>query len=233
MDTIRSVQSQTHTEIEHIFVDGGSTDGTLELIATHCPSAIVLHDVKGGISKAMNAGINAATGELVAHLHSDDYYAGPQVLATVVASISAQASEWAYGKISVLRDGLLTPADYQMRPFTLKRYAAGGATIPHPAVFVRKRAFDKIGGFDEGLKYAMDIDLWFRLGARFTPTQIDQVLAVFREHEGSLSTVNIIKARQEEWTVRLRYARQVPLATARFAIRHWRRLKRIRKEMAA
>ena len=223
-ETIDSVQSQAVGTVEHIFVDGGSTDGTLEVIAQRCPEAKVLKDVKGGISRAMNAGIEVATGDLIAHLHSDDYYAATDVLARVEAAFAREpASQWAYGKIQVLREGTLTSADYPMQPFTFGRYAAGRISVPHPAAFVRRVAFGAIGVFDESLKYAMDIDLWLRLGRYHVPIQIDSPLTVFREHEGSLSTANKWQAQQEEWQVRRAYLTQAPMATLRFGLRHLRR----------
>ena len=67
-DTLDSVSSQTCRDVEHIFVDGGSTDGTLEMIDAYQGNKRVLRDVKGGISRAMNEGIRHASGEYIAHL---------------------------------------------------------------------------------------------------------------------------------------------------------------------
>lgn len=233
-DTIDSVQAQRHQEIEHLFVDGGSTDGTLELIAQRCPNATVLRDVKGGISRAMNAGIRAAGGDVIAHLHSDDYFAANDVLDQVAAVFeSAPDCQWAFGKIHVLSNGVVQPADELQKPFTFGRYAAGSATVQHPAVFIRRAAFAKVGMFDETLKYAMDIDLWLRLGQQCQPIQINKPLTVFREHEGSLSSANKLKARQEEWRVRQRYFSRAPFETALFGLRYLRRMWRLRREIAA
>jgi len=232
-DTINSVQGQDYPHIEHIFVDGGSTDGTLEMIAQRCPQAIVLKDVKGGISRAMNAGIEAATGDVVAHLHSDDYYVSIDVLSNVATRFkNFQNCQWVYGKIHVLNDGTLQTSDYPLSKFTFKRYAAGSATVQHPAVFIRRGAFAIVGMFNETLKYAMDIDLWLRLGQHYLPIQIDAPLTVFREHEGSLSTANKLKARQEEWLVRRSYFAQAPVETALYGLRYLRRMWRLRREVS-
>src|SRR5438067_5058113 len=130
-DTLASVQRQTCQDVEHIFVDGGSTDGTLDMIAAYPGRKRVLTDVGGGISRAMNQGIEAASGEYVAHLHSDDYYASEDVLATVAERFAQDRVDWVFGKVQVLRDGELVPP-YPLVPFTYRAFAAGQAWVAHP-----------------------------------------------------------------------------------------------------
>lgn len=231
-DTLASVQAQTVQPHEHIFVDAGSNDATLDLLAAHPGNKRVLRDVKGGIGRAMNAGIAAATGDYIAHLHSDDYYAGPMVLATVRRCIQ-QAGEtgtlpaWVFGNIQVLKDGQLLPPN-AMPPFSYRSFAAGRAWIPHPAVFVRREAFARVGMFDEGLRYAMDVDLWLRLGAVCRPAMLDQVLTVFRDHAGSVSSRNRLAARREEFVVRRRHAGKAPLAFGLYCLRYLKRMHALR-----
>src|SRR5438045_551972 len=81
--SIASVLAQDHTDFEYIFVDGGSVDGTLERIQRVPRPVKLLQNVRGGRTRAMNAGIAAATGDVVAHLHGDDYYLHPRVLSSV------------------------------------------------------------------------------------------------------------------------------------------------------
>lgn len=232
-ETIESVAHQSYPAIEHIFVDGGSTDKTLQMIADLAPGAVVLNDIAGGISRAMNAGVAAATGDVIAHLHSDDYYLSPRVLETVAAEFAASPKRtWAYGKIRVLKDGQLDSADYPLATYSYGRYVSGKISIPHPAVFIRRNTFLQIGEFDTTLKYAMDIDYWLRLGRENSPIQINEALTAFREHAGSLSTANKIKAREEEWHVRQRYFARAPLAAAIYSLRYLRRMRRLRMEQA-
>jgi glycosyltransferase involved in cell wall biosynthesis len=233
-DTLASVGSQTLRDIEHVFVDGGSTDATLDMIAAYPGRKRVLRGVGGGIARAMNHGIDAARGEIVAHLHSDDYYAAPDVLQTVAARFEAARAEgkpieWLFGAVNVLKDGRLG-APYPMPPFSYRALASGRAAIPHPAVFVRRAVFARVGAFDEDLRYAMDIDLWLRLAAVSTPAVLARPLAVFRDHAGSVSSRNRIAARREEFAVRRRYLARAPLA---FAIYWLRYLKRMRALHAA
>jgi glycosyltransferase involved in cell wall biosynthesis len=230
-DTLASVQRQTCQDVEHIFVDGGSTDGTLEMIAAYPGNKRVLRDVGGGISRAMNQGIEAATGEYVAHLHSDDYYAGDDVLETVAQRFASERVDWVFGTVQVLKDGQLIPP-YEMVPFSYHAFAAGRASVPHPAAFIRRSAFGRVGMFDETLKYAMDIDLWLRLGKVARPATIDRPLTVFRDHAGSVSSANKIKARQEEFEVRRRYLKEAPLAFGIYCLRYYKRMRALRAEAA-
>jgi glycosyltransferase involved in cell wall biosynthesis len=230
-DTLASLQSQSLRDFEHIFVDGGSNDGTLDMLAAYLDkepgNKRILRDSNSGISHAMNQGIAAACGEFVAHLHADDYYAGPDVLARVARHFDATGAAWVVGNIQVLRAGRLAQP-YPMRPFSYRAYMAGQATIPHPAVFIRRACFARIGGFDPGLRYAMDIDLWLRLARQALPAQLDATLAVFREHAGSVSSANKIRAREEEFRVRRRHARQAPLAFAVYCLRYLKRMHDLR-----
>ncbi len=230
-DTLDSVQRQTCRDVEHIFVDGGSTDGTLDMIAAYPGNKRVLHDVGGGISRAMNQGIEAARGQYLAHLHSDDYYASDDVLAEVAARFEREQVDWVFGKVQVLKDGQLVPP-YPMVPYSYRAFAAGRAFVAHPAVFLRRSVFERVGMFDEKLKYAMDIDLWLRLGQVARPAAIDRPLTVFRDHEGSVSSANKIKARMEEFQVRRRYLRQAPLAFGVYCLRYVKRMRALRAEAA-
>ena len=228
-DTLASVRSQTFRDIEHIFVDGGSTDATLAMLAAYPGNKRVLHDVGGGISRAMNRGIEAASGDIVAHLHSDDYYADPHVLAAVAERFDAGQADWVFGKVRVLKDNrMLEPPP--MPRFSYRAFVSGRAWIAHPAVFVRRAVFARVGMFDERLKYAMDVDLWLRLAAVAPPAALDRILAVFREHPGSVSSANKIKARQEEFQVRRRYMQRAPLAFGVYCLRYFRRMRALRAE---
>jgi glycosyltransferase involved in cell wall biosynthesis len=229
-DTLASVRQQTCQDVEHIFVDGGSTDATLAMLDAYPGNKRILRGVGGGISRAMNEGIAAACGEYVAHLHSDDYYASADVLASVAERFAAEQVDWMFGNIQVLKDGSLLPP-CAMHPFSYRSLAAGRAFVPHPAVFIRRSAFGRVGLFDETLKYAMDIDLWLRLGAGARPATVDRVLTVFRDHAGSVSSANKIKAREEEFRVRQRHLAKAPLAFGVYCLRYMKRMRALRREV--
>lgn len=222
---IDSVLAQDYPNVEHIFVDGGSTDGTLERIESQAPGAICLHDVRGGISHAMNEGAKAATGDVIAHLHGDDYYLDPAVLIDVERALAGSGADWAFGRIkSVVGADEIEPT-WSMPRFTYDRLLRGNF-IPHPATFVRRAVFAAVGGFDESLRYAMDYDLWLRIAKEHVPVYIPRYLAGFRRHPGSTSTANAMAAFEEDYAIRRRTAGTRWTTRAGHHLRYlWRRRK--------
>lgn len=224
--SIASVLAQDHPHIEYIFVDGGSTDDTLAQIAAVPRPYRLLTDVTGGISRAMNAGIEAATGDVIAHLHSDDYYLAPDVLSTVARELEQSRRGWLFGRTVRDIDGRQLPEGWTAPPYSPQRLLRGNF-IPHPATFVRRELMRRTGGFDEKLKYAMDYDLWLKLSQLAEPVQLNRPLAAFREHDGSLSTRNKLAAMEEDFRVRLAHAGSAPLARLMHHLRYAVRRRRV------
>ncbi|AGX87448.1 glycosyltransferase family 2 protein [Candidatus Symbiobacter mobilis] len=208
-DSIASVLAQTYPDIDYLFVDGGSTDGTLQRIAAIERPVRVVHEVRGGISHAMNVGLSEATGDVIAYLHSDDFYLDGAVLAKVVRAMEQHDVGWCYGRIESLREQKRMPEN-----FVAPRYSAQcllrGNFIPHPAAFVRRDWLERVGGFEENLRYAMDYDLWLKLARLGAPYELDEPLTVFRVHPGSLSSANRLAALREDLEVRLAHCGRRP-----------------------
>ena len=93
-EAIASILAQDYPYIEMIFVDGGSTDGTLEKIRSLSRPHQLIENIRGGVSNAMNVGIRHATGDVIAHLHSDDYYLSPYVLSKVAQQFESNGCAW-------------------------------------------------------------------------------------------------------------------------------------------
>lgn len=202
--TVQSVQSQLGCSYEHIFVDGGSTDGTLEYLKALPGSPRILEGVGGGIAHAMNTGAEAAQGEFLCHLHSDDYFLHPQVLARVSAHLAAQPVDWLFGRVLFDREGALVP-----EPFIVPSYSYANLVkrnfVPHPATFIRTSVFRALGGFRRDLKFAMDYEFFLRLGREHPPLALREALAVFRVHDGSTTVKNQLASFEEDHAVRRRY----------------------------
>jgi glycosyltransferase involved in cell wall biosynthesis len=227
-ESIGSVLTQDYSDIEYIFVDGGSTDGTLERIETIRRPVQVIHNVRGGISHAMNEGIRAATGDVIAHLHSDDFYLAPNVLTLVSAAMKNKETGWCFGRIKRLIGDELIPENFVAPPYSSKQLLRGNF-IPHPATFVRRDWINQVGGFDESLKYAMDYDLWLKLSKRGLPRELNVPLAAFREHAGSLSSSNRLAAMEEDYKVRILHTGINPLNMLEHKLRYVVRRRRISK----
>lgn len=228
--SIASVQKQRDVEIDYIFVDGGSTDGTLDRIRALSRPYTLLENVGGGISRAMNAGIEVARGDVIAHLHSDDFYLREDVLQTVARHLVSSGRRWLFGRTMRCIDGRLLAEGY-VAPRYSRRQLLRGNFIPHPATFVSRELMWRAGGFNSDYKYAMDYDLWLRLSCIAEPLQLDLPLAAFREHEGSLSTRERSAAMLEDLQVRLAHTGFHPLARCM----HWARylVRRQRARLAA
>ncbi len=201
-ESIASVLMQPRVEFALIFVDGGSYDGTLQRIRALRHPYRLIENQRDGISAAMNAGINAARGDIVAHLHSDDFYLRDDVLMSVAQAAQASGRQWLYGRTMRCIDGRLLPEGF-VAPVYSRRQLLRGNFIPHPATFVARTLLQQCGGFDTRLKYAMDYDLWLRLSRMADPLALPQPLAAFREHAGSLSTRERSAAMREDLQVRL------------------------------
>lgn len=176
----------------------------------------------------MNAGAQVATGDVIAHLHSDDYYLRPDALSTVARQMESMDRGWLFGRIARDVYGDLRSENFVVPRYSPQRLLLRGNFIPHPATFVRRNLFAQAGGFDNALKDAMDFDLWLKLARCGDPVQLDEALAAFRKHAGSLSLRNRLAAMKENFRVRLGHSGWSPVALAmhyaRFLVRRRRAL---------
>jgi glycosyltransferase involved in cell wall biosynthesis len=202
-EAMESVLGQSYPDLEYLVVDGGSTDGSLDLIRERagCDRRLLW-------SSGPDRGISEqAKGEVIAFLHADDSYLNAKVLTNVAKAFEAHPKHiWATGG--------LREVDHQgrlKRVIGVRRYSRQrllrNNIILHPATFVRREALARAGGFDPTLRYTMDYDLWLRLAGFGPPVAINQVLTNFRVHAGSISCANRAAVLVEEHQVRLRYLR--------------------------
>ncbi len=230
-ESMASVLMQRGVTIDYIFVDGGSDDGTLQRIRTLRRPYQLIEQIGGGISRAMNAGIHAARGDIIAHLHSDDFYLRNDVLLNVALAFREHGCRWLYGRTMSCIDGKLVPESYDAPHFSRRRLLRGNF-IPHPATFVTRELLWRAGGFDPRLRYAMDYDLWLRLSLLARPLALPQALTAFREHDGSLSTREKAQAMREDLQVRLAHTGCDPLGRAAHLLRYAVRRQRARLSLS-
>lgn len=225
---IDSVSSQTYRQVEQVFVDGGSTDGTLDRIRSVGGSSQWVTDVRGGISAAMNVGAKLAQGDYIAHLHGDDYFRHADVLENVSQRLQETGADWLFARIVSDIDGNQVYPDWKMPPYSRSRLLSRNF-IAHPAVFIRRELFMKLGGFDTSLRYAMDYDLWLRASEVRAPVYLDEFVTAFRRHAGSASTANALVAFEEDHEVRKRYISSSTSVGYHNAVHVWRRFRHFGK----
>lgn len=168
-DCIRSVLSQTYPNIEHVVVDGGSTDGTLDIIARYDRLLTKwISEPDKGLYDAMNKGIRMATGDIVGILNSDDYYANSNIIEKVVQTMSDPSIEACYGDLVYIdrhNPGNIVRY-WQSKPYESGLFKIGWAP-PHPTFFVRRSIFERFGAFDLQYRLAADFELLVRLLERY------------------------------------------------------------------
>jgi glycosyltransferase involved in cell wall biosynthesis len=163
-DTIMSVAAQTYQDVEHIVVDGASTDGTLSVIHRHMNKIQrFISEPDKGIYDAMNKGIGLATGDVIGFLNADDIYADNLILGKVASVFADSAIDACYADlVYVSKDDL----NKVIRYWKSQEYRNGlfrrGWMPAHPTFFVRKSVYDKYGGFDLDFKFQSDFDMTMR-----------------------------------------------------------------------
>ena len=184
-EAIASVLTQDYPRIEHIVVDGGSTDETLDVLARH-PHLRWVSEPDAGQSAAINKGFRMAEGVVYGWLNADDYYL-PGAISAAVDVLRTTGCALVHGGWlrvddagDVLREVGVVPFDFQLQ---LEHRNA----VCQPGSFFTRDAYLAVGGVDESYQFAMDYELWLKLGARFDVQHVDRTQAAYRYHGESKS----------------------------------------------
>jgi len=163
-DTIRSILSQDYKDIEYIVVDGGSTDGTLDILSKYRSQIHrCISEPDNGTFDAMNKGIKLSTGDIIATLNSDDVYADRSVVDEMVEFIENHNLDAAYGDLVYVGRNKSDRVTRLWKPGEYKRGAFYcGWVIPHPTFFCRKCLFERYGFFNTKYNVAADFELMLR-----------------------------------------------------------------------
>lgn len=172
-DTLKGVLSQTYGNIEHIIVDGGSKDDTMEIVKRYANSYRSrglelkwISEADNGIYDAMNKGIALGSGDIVGLLNSDDFFTSPTVLEKVALELSSNnpGIDAVYGDIHYVNPDKLSKCVryYSSKGFTRKRMRMGFMPA-HPSFYCRREIYKKYGLFDTSFKIAADFEQLLRL----------------------------------------------------------------------
>lgn len=188
-DTVRSVAAQDFTDYEHLIIDGGSTDGTLEAVrSVGNPRVRVISEPDDGIYDAMNKGLRASRGDYVLFLNSDDLLARADALSLVAAAADGNVDCVFASTRMVAADGR-TPAGRIYHATRFRRWWMNIAVMPpHPSAFIRRSTLLGAGGFDTSFRISADFDLLAKvvLRDRATWVALPEITTNFRV--GGLST---------------------------------------------
>ena len=165
LETIESVGNQTFPNIEHIIIDGGSSDRTLELCAGYSGrQKLVVSEPDDGIYDAFNKGIAASTGDIISILNSDDIYVTDDVIQDVVSAFQKNDAEIVYGDVFIVGQYDETKI---LREWKSSEYETGsmqkGWHPPHPSLFVKRTTYMEHGTYTVDFKVSADFDMMLRL----------------------------------------------------------------------
>jgi glycosyltransferase involved in cell wall biosynthesis len=187
---IASIRDQGVGEVEHLIVDGGSSDNTLAVARQHSGSVLVERPGQNQ-SQAINTGLRLASGDVVAWLNADDCYARGALMLVSERFDASPGLDAVYGDCDVVDENSKLLWRETPGPYDYQRLLRRGNYLAQPSVFLRKDLLKRVGFLDESLEYAMDYDMWLRLrDARIE--YIPRVLAVFRWHPTSKTARNQI-----------------------------------------
>lgn len=199
-----SALAQDHPNVELIVIDGGSTDGTLEVLQGYAERlAVLVSEPDRGIYDALNKGIARASGEVVGFLHSDDLLADESVLSRIGAAFADPEVDAAYGDLLYVKkdDPSRVVRTWRAAKFSRSKLARGWMP-PHPTFYVRRRVYETLGGYDTAYRIAADYDCMLRLLGRggVRAAYIPEVLVKMRVGGASnRSLKNILTKSREDY----------------------------------
>ena len=164
IDTLKSLEEQTYSNIEYIIIDGASKDNTLDVIKNNYSKvSTIISEPDNGIYDALNKGINAATGDIVGFLHSDDLFAYPEAIEDIVKSISENNTDAIYADLQYVdKDNINSIVRYWRSGEYNINKVKNGWMPPHPTFYMKRKCYQQFGLFDLKFKISADYDSLLR-----------------------------------------------------------------------
>ena len=161
---IDSVLAQDYEDIEYIVVDGGSTDGTVDILKKYCTNInTLISESDNGLYDAMNKGIKVANGDIVGILNSDDFFYDTRVISRIAAAFAGETLDATIADIVFVRHN---KHDKVIRTYSSKNWRpakfAWGYMPPHPSVFLRRSVLNDVGLYKTSYQIAADYELLIR-----------------------------------------------------------------------
>lgn len=197
-ETIQSVLSQTYQNIEYIIVDGNSTDGTQSIIAKYSKfiSKVIIEDDES-MYDAINKGIKASNGDVIAILNSDDKLSTPKSIEHIAKVLINVNVHGCYSNIiNSYKNTLIKKKVFKvgLRDYIL---SGKGTLIPHTSLYLKRYVFDNVGLYNTDYRYASDLEFIIRVLKKYKLSYINKYLFVFRRHSESITSSGKIKLERE------------------------------------
>jgi len=216
--TILSVLNQDYKNVEYIIMDGGSTDGTVDILKKYSDRLIWISEKDRGQSDAINKGLKMATGDIVAYLNSDDTYESGAFKKVIEFFENNPAKKWVYGKCRIINKN-----DQEIRkPITWYKNLLLGTYkyskllsenfISQPATFWKRELLNEVGLFSEAEHFCMDYEYWLRIGEKHPAGVIKNYLSNFRYYTNSKSGQVNRKQFQDELRLAKKYGKKYPIS---------------------
>lgn len=228
-DCLASVAQQRYDNIEHVIIDGASTDGTIDVVNRHIEHVAVFKSERDkGIYDALNKGIALATGDVIGFLHADDLYASGDVLSKVAKAFEDPSVCAVYGDLEYVSQLDLNKVVRRWQSNSFKRQDLGWGWMPaHPTLYVRREWYTRIGGFDISYRIAADYLSILKLFTQpeFKTVYIPDVLVTMRLGGASNRSFKaILRKSKEDWTALRSCDFSIPSAMRAIA---WKNLSKL------
>lgn len=196
LDCLRSVTNQEYENLEHIVIDGNSTDDTLKILETwHSDRMKWVSRADRSMYDAINYGVTLSSGEIIGFLNSDDFYIDHRVISDVVKAFSSGA-DGIFGEIVRCEK---CPDGFRYARVRLNNIcyqelllSTHSTFLPQPAFFIKRSLFDALGGFSDQYKYASDYDFNLRALKLGKIKHLSRAITVFRRHPFSITASGLI-----------------------------------------